>query len=270
MSRSPRAQPVPIADVKTVDLLGLPFPLVDYAKALAIFKTWIESDTPQAHQVCAVNVHTLTSCRRDPQLMGIMRRAALLTMDGQPLRWLANLKYGLDLKERVCGPDLMRQCFAEGQRGHWKHYLLGGAPQTLERLVARLASQFPQAAIVGYHSPPFRPLTPSEIEAQIQAINQAAPDFLWVGLGAPKQEKWIDAHREALNVPVQIGVGAAFDFLSGDVARAPVGLQRIGLEWLYRTIRDPRRLWKRYLTTNVQFCVLALLDLLRSKRSSVD
>jgi N-acetylglucosaminyldiphosphoundecaprenol N-acetyl-beta-D-mannosaminyltransferase len=270
VSRSPRPRTAPISEVKTVDLLGLTFPLVDYAKTLAIFEAWIDSNTRKAHQVCTVNVHTLTTCQRDPQLMGIMRRAALLTMDGQPLRWLANLKYGLKLKERVCGPDLMLRCFAEGQRCHWKHYLLGGAPQTLERLVAALSSQFPQATVVGYHSPPFRPLSQSELEAQIKAINQAAPDFLWVGLGAPKQEKWIDAHRDAINVPVQIGVGAAFDFISGNVARAPVWLQRFGLEWFFRTLRDPRRLWKRYLTTNAQFFIWALMDLLRSKKSSYD
>lgn len=244
-----------------IELMGIEFPVLDYETTLATFQSWIEEKPRTPHQVCTVNTHSLMTCQHHRQLKQTMRNASLLTMDGHPLRWLANIKYRLNIRDRVCGPDLMQKCFAASERQGWRHFLIGGTPQVLNQLVERLSSRFPHAKIVGHYSPPFRPLTAAETEPVISHINHAKPDFLWVGLGAPKQELWINFHLKDIKVPVQIGVGAAFDFLSGNIPRAPQRYQKLGLEWLYRTLKDPKRLWSRYLLTNSQFILQAAVEL---------
>jgi N-acetylglucosaminyldiphosphoundecaprenol N-acetyl-beta-D-mannosaminyltransferase len=173
-------------------------------------------------------------------------------MDGVPLLWYANLVHGANAKDRVCGPDLMLKCLDQGRNVGWKHYFLGGRPQVLTDLVEKMHRDFPGVEIVGWHSPPFRALSPEEDDALIQQINAAKPDFLWLGLGAPKQEKWIAAHLPHIHASVQVGVGAAFDFHSGHIDRAPDWMQSYGMEWIYRMLKD-RRLIKRYATTNPIF-----------------
>lgn len=180
-------------------------------------------------------------------------------MDGLPLVWYANWVHNANIKERVCGPELMLRCLDHGRSQGWKHFFLGGKETVLNDLVGNMRSRFPGVNIVGWHSPPFRPLSSDEDKTLVDQINQCRPDFLWVGLGAPKQEKWIEAHLTKINVPLQIGVGAAFDFHSGHVKRAPVWMQRTGFEWLYRMLQD-RRLIKRYFSTNPVFLLLFLRD----------
>jgi N-acetylglucosaminyldiphosphoundecaprenol N-acetyl-beta-D-mannosaminyltransferase len=148
----------------------------------------------------------------------------------------------------------------------YRHYLLGGAPGVPEQLAQALDKACPGIDIVGTHSPPFRPTTPEEDAAIIENINQAAPDVLWVGLGTPKQEMWMHRHRDKLRVPVMIGVGAAFDFLSSRKRQAPVWMQDRGLEWLFRLVQEPRRLWKRYLVGGSEFVFLVVLELLGLRR----
>jgi N-acetylglucosaminyldiphosphoundecaprenol N-acetyl-beta-D-mannosaminyltransferase len=155
----------------------------------------------------------------------------------------------------------MLKCLEHGQALGWRHFFLGGREQVLEDLANKMRGQFPQANIVGWHSPPFRPLSAEEDQQLVDLINAAKPDFLWVGLGAPKQEKWIAAHLDKIHVPVQLGVGAAFDFHSGHIKRAPVWMQKNGLEWLYRMLKD-KRLIKRYFSTNPVFLLHFVKDLL--------
>lgn len=234
---------------KPVTILGVNFPRLDYASALSLFESWIQAKLP--HQVCIANVHTLVSSIADFELRNINNHA-LTTMDGLPLVWYANLVHRANIRSRVCGPDLMMKCLDHGQARGWRHFFLGGKDEVLADLVKNVRSRFPEADIVGWHSPPFRPLSEEEDKQLVDLINDAKPDFLWVGLGAPKQEKWIASHLDRVNVPVQLGVGAAFDFHSGHIKRAPLWMQKSGLEWVYRMAKD-RRLIKRYFSTNPVF-----------------
>ena len=134
----------------------------------------------------------------------------------------------------------------------WKHYFYGSTQETLDKLKTELEKAYPRVQIVGMYSPPFRPLTEAEDKEIVEAINKASPDFLWIGLGAPKQEKWMGAHHGRVK-GLMVGVGAAFDYYAGNIKRAPIWMQKMNLEWLYRLMQDPKRLWKRYLNTNSKF-----------------
>lgn len=162
--------------------------------------------------------------------------------------------------ERVCGPDLMAAVFERSQLKGYRHFLYGSSERTLSLLESRLAAMFPAARVAGSYSPPYRELTAAEENDVIRRMNSANPDIVWVGLGAPKQDRWMAAYRERLNAPVLIGVGAAFDFLAGTVRRAPPLIQRNGLEWAYRLMQEPRRLSSRYLHSNSRFAALLLAE----------
>ena len=252
---------MPVSEDKqpVVSIGGLPFRVVDYGDTLRLFEQWIYSR--RSEQVCVVNVHSLITACRDRQLHSILLSAGLNTMDGQPLRWYANLVHRAGLRDRVCGPDLMLHCLERGQEKGWKHFLLGSTEQVLAELVERLGKKYPNAKFVGVVSPPFRPLSPKEDHDLLEQINTSGADFLWVSLGAPKQEKWIADHRAHLNVPISIGVGAAFDFHAGNVPRAPMWMRRSGMEWFFRLLNDPR-LWRRYFSTNPHFLFLLVRDFL--------
>jgi len=243
---------------RVVNILGIEFPILGYEDTLNLFQNWVSSGI--SHQVCIANVHTVVACLTDPELRDISNKA-LSTMDGLPLVWYANRVHKANVKNRVCGPDLMLKCLEQGQALGWRHFFLGGKEQVLEDLANKMRCRFPQANIVGWHSPPFRLLSAEEDQQLVDLINAAKPDFLWVGLGAPKQEKWIAAHLDKIHVPVQLGVGAAFDFHSGHIKRAPVWMQKNGLEWLYRMLKD-KRLIKRYFSTNPVFLLHFVKDLL--------
>jgi len=239
-----------------VDVLGVKFLNLNYDRAINVFQKWIISKQP--HQVCFVNVHTLVSSLNDKKLREINNNA-LNAMDGMPVVWYAKLVQGRQKASKVCGPDLMLKCLDEGRNRHWKHYFLGGTEQVLEDLIVSMKNRFPGIEIVGWHSPAFRELTDHEDAELVQLINDAKPDFLWVGLGAPKQELWIASHLDLIHAPVQLGVGAAFNFHSGHIQRAPKWMQKSGLEWLYRIYKE-KRLLKRYITTNPIFMFLLIRD----------
>lgn len=253
---------------KSVDILGIRFPILDYDLTLTLFQDWVNSG--QSHQVCLANVHTAVTSLSDAELRDISNNS-LATMDGTPLVWYGRLVHQADIKARVCGPELMLKCLQHGQEMGWRHFFLGGKDDVLADLVANIRHLYPAAELVGAYSPPFRTLSDEEDQKLVDFINDAKPDFLWVGLGAPKQEKWIAAHLDRVHVPVQIGVGAAFDFHSGRIKRAPLWMQKVGMEWLYRMLKDPR-LVKRYLATNPVFMMYFARDFLRVrlfKRTSV-
>lgn len=241
---------------KTVNVLDVSFPLLDYEQTLNVFDGWVESR--EAHQVCIANVHTVITCLDDLELREINHRS-LVTMDGLPLVWYAKWVHGANAS-RVCGPDLMSMCLDVGRAKAWKHFFLGGTQVVLDDLVSKTQQKYPGVEITGCYSPPFRAMTAEEDQQLVDLINASGADFLWVGLGAPKQEKWIAAHLNQLNIPVQLGVGAAFGFHSGHVPRAPAWMRNSGLEWVYRMCKD-RRLIKRYLATNPLFVLLFLRDL---------
>jgi N-acetylglucosaminyldiphosphoundecaprenol N-acetyl-beta-D-mannosaminyltransferase len=239
------------ADVSTREVLGVPVAMVDYDRAIAVMDQLIERR--ERGYVCVAPVHALMVAQDDPEMLAALRGATLVVPDGMPVVWAANL-LGEQLSDRVYGPELMlRYSDHSAERGH-RVWLYGGRDQgSLVQLALSMRNRHPGIRVVGGYSPPFRPLTPEEEDGVVRQINEAKPDVLWVGIGVPKQEKWMARMRDRLDVPVMCGVGAAFDFHSGRVSMAPVWMQERGLEWVYRTFQEPRRLLRRYLTTNPRF-----------------
>lgn len=201
--------------------------------------------------------HTLVEAADDPVLRERLERDdAVACPDGMPLVWVGRLA-GVNV-ERVCGPDFMPALFDRGRQIGARHALYGGAPGVAEQLAARLVARYPGAQVVLTASPPFRPLTEEEDAAEVARLNAAAPDFIWVGLGSPKQDHWLATHRDRLDAAALFAVGAAFDFHAGRIRRAPRWMQRTGTEWLFRLLSEPRRLVRRYTVTNTRFVLLVL------------
>ncbi len=245
-------------------ILGVGVSAINMKMAVEIIEGWIERREP--HYVCVTGVHGVMESQRDPALRAIHNRAGLVTPDGMPLVWLSRLK-GFAHVERVYGPDLtLALCERAAQRGY-RHFFYGGAPGVPEALAAELTRRFPGLQVAGTFSPPFRPLTPEEDEEVVRMINAAEADIVWVGLSTPKQERWMADHVGRLTAPVLIGIGAAFDFLTGRKPQAPRWMQQAGLEWLFRLLTEPRRLWRRYLVNNPLFLTLIALEMLGIRQS---
>jgi N-acetylglucosaminyldiphosphoundecaprenol N-acetyl-beta-D-mannosaminyltransferase len=239
------------ADVRTRTILGLPIAMTDYEQAMDVMDGMVARR--ERGYVCAVAVHAVMVAQRDKEMRDALLGSTLTVPDGMPLVWAANA-LGENLRQRVYGPELMRRysqrCAAQGHRV----WLYGGRDQGhLVQLALRLRQHNDGIKIVGGYAPPFRPLTSEEEDAIAEQINKAKPDVLWVGIGVPKQEKWMARMREKLEVPVMGGVGAAFDFHAGRISQAPSWMQDRGLEWTYRIAQEPRRLLPRYLYYNPRF-----------------
>lgn len=252
----------------TVDVLDVPLALIDYERTL----DWIDGmvEAGRRGYVCACNVHTVMSSREDPELRSALLGSTLNVPDGQPLVW-AIKALGHSLPDRVYGPELMaRACARAVSDPRRRFYLYGGRNQgALVQLALNLRHRYDGVRIVGGYSPPHRPLTAEEQHAVINEINRSGADVVWVGIGVPKQEKWMAQLRAELDAPVMVGVGAAFDFHAGIVPQAPGWLQQVGLEWAYRLAQEPRRLWRRYLRYNPRFIAafaVQLADHLRAQR----
>jgi N-acetylglucosaminyldiphosphoundecaprenol N-acetyl-beta-D-mannosaminyltransferase len=225
-------------------------------------------DAPESGERLAVHfatAHSLVEAHDRPEVREALR-AGLVEPDGMPLVWLGR-RSQMDV-ERVCGPDFMPALIAAGVPLGRSHFFLGGADGTPEALAARLEARYPGVRIVGTLSPPFRELTVEEDAAVVATINAAAPDYLWVGLGAPKQDLWLAAHRARLNAAALLAVGAAFDFHSRRRRRAPGWMQRTGTEWLYRLASEPRRLAGRYTRVNARFVLLLATERRRRFREA--
>lgn len=201
--------------------------------------------------ICVSNVHTTVMAYKDESYRKIQNEAAMALPDGKPLSLVSRMR-GFSHADRVPGPDLMPRILELSLEKRYKHYFYGSSQKTLDELKKRLEAQYKGLQIVGMYSPPFREITEEEDNAIISQINESRPDFVWVALGAPKQERWMYAHKGKIN-GVMLGVGAAFDFLAGTVERAPEWMQNLCLEWLFRISQDPKRLLKRYLSTNFSF-----------------
>jgi N-acetylglucosaminyldiphosphoundecaprenol N-acetyl-beta-D-mannosaminyltransferase len=245
-----------------VNVLGVGVSAINLAQALNAIEGWIAQRQP--YYVCVTGVHGIMESRVNDSLRRVHNAAGLVTPDGMPLVWLARL-HGLNHVERVYGPDLMLALCDRSILKGYRHFLYGGAQGVPERLANRLKRRYPELQIVGSYSPPFRPLTDEEDEQIVQAINEANPDVVWIGLSTPKQEHWMAEHLGRLTAPVLIGVGAAFDFHSGLKKQAPRWMQRSGLEWLFRLASEPERLWRRYLVNNPLFVLLVLQQALGLK-----
>ena len=259
---SRRPHPAP-ADVRTRDILGLPIAMTDYDGAMDVMDGMIARRDPG--YVSAVAVHAVMVAQHDAEMRDALLGSSLIVPDGMPLTWAANL-LGENLENRVYGPELMlrysQRCAAQGHRV----WLYGGRDQgSLAQLALRMRQDIPGIQIVGGYSPPFRPLSDGEEDELVRMIERDRPDVLWVGIGVPKQEKWMARMRERLNVPVMAAVGAAFDFHAGRISQAPSWMQERGLEWTYRIAQEPRRLLPRYLYYNPAFTLAFARQLARER-----
>lgn len=201
--------------------------------------------------ICVSNVHTTVMAFRDESYRKVQNSGAMALPDGQPLS-IVSRRRGYSEAQRVPGPDLMPAILHLSEEKGYRHYFYGSTPETLEKLRKVLLDRFPKLQIVGMYAPPFRPLTEEEDQEAVRQINESGADFVWVALGAPKQEKWMYEHRGRVN-GLMIGVGAAFDFIAGTVRRAPMWMQKLCLEWVYRICQDPKRMFPRYVSTNFAF-----------------
>jgi N-acetylglucosaminyldiphosphoundecaprenol N-acetyl-beta-D-mannosaminyltransferase len=251
---SPVQSPIEqVSTPPTVEVVGVPLAVIDYEHTLQ----WMDAMVTERQQgyVCVCNVHTVMASQEDLELRAALLGSSLNVPDGQPLVWAMNA-LGQSLHDRVYGPELMARACARAAASGQRFYLYGGRDQhALTQLGLSLRRRFPGINIVGAYAPPFRRLTDEERAAVAEDINESEPDVVWVGIGVPKQEKWMLSLRPYLEAPVLVGVGAAFDFLAGLVPQAPPTLQKAGLEWAYRLTQEPRRLWRRYLRYNPRFVV---------------
>ena len=230
-----------------------------YNDACDRIQNWANKNT--SCYIVAANVHVVMSGYWQPQYQQVVNGAALVTPDGMPLVWSMRL-LGVKEQSRVYGPDLMLAWCDRAAKLGMPIYLYGGTETMLVKLQQNLEQQFPGLKIAGSYSPPFRPLTPEEEQADLDRIHKSGAKVVFVALGCPKQEYWM-ARQETKLQAVAIGVGAAFSFHSGEVSQAPRWMMRLGLEWLYRLVTEPKRLWRRYLVNNPAFLVLFALQLLK-------
>jgi N-acetylglucosaminyldiphosphoundecaprenol N-acetyl-beta-D-mannosaminyltransferase len=255
----------PAVPPPTVDVLGVPLALTDYERTM----DWMDATIQQRGKgyICVAATHTVVATQDDPELRAAVCNASLVVPDGQPVVWAMNA-LGHNLTNRVYGPDLMAKFCERSALTGARMFLYGGRNQgALVQLALNLRRRFDGLQIVGGYSPPFRTLSDEEIDAVVAEINHAKPDVVWVGIGVPKQEKWMAALRDRIDAPVLVGVGAAFDFHAGLVPQAPAWMQSAGLEWLFRLSKEPRRLWKRYLTYNPRFVFGFARQYARHRRS---
>jgi N-acetylglucosaminyldiphosphoundecaprenol N-acetyl-beta-D-mannosaminyltransferase len=240
-------------------VLGMRVDATSYPDAMARIVSW--SEKSESRYVCVATVHMVMEAHDDNGFQRIVNAADLVTPDGMPLVWALRL-LGVPSATRVYGPDLTPLlCEAAAERALPVGFY-GGAPEVLQRMVMVLRERWPSLRVGYCGSPPFRDLTPAEKAEVTAAIQDSGIRLLFVGLGCPKQERWMAAHRANLGV-VMVGVGAAFDFLAGTKRQAPRALQQAGLEWCFRLVTEPRRLWRRYLYHNPRFLGLMAWQLIR-------
>lgn len=236
-----------MTEKKCCNILGTDILVTNMAETVNRVEKDIEELRGQ--YICVGNVHTTVMAHDDAHYHEVQKSAAFVLPDGKPLSAYSK-KHGFPEAKRVTGPDLMLELFARDNG--FKHYFYGSTPETLSLLKEKLAEKYPHLQIAGMVSPPFKRLSEEEDLAEIQKINASGADIIWVGLGAPKQENWMYDHKDKV-CGVMIGVGAGFDYHAGNIKRAPAWMQRMSLEWLYRLLQDPKRLFKRYLVTNTRY-----------------
>lgn len=234
-------------------ILNVPISLVTMADAIDTIRQWIEQGVSRF--VCLRDVHGVMLSHANEELLRIHEDAGMVTPDGMPLVWI--LRKRGHAVSRVCGADLVLNVCELSLKIGASHFFYGGKPGVAERMSRELTARFPGLKVAGHATPPFRPLTDEEDRAFVEMIRESGAKIVWVGLSTPKQEYWMKKHVRELDGAVLFGVGAAFDFFSGDVRRAPMWMQDFGLEWLHRLCSEPKRLWRRYL-------ILAPLFVLRS------
>jgi N-acetylglucosaminyldiphosphoundecaprenol N-acetyl-beta-D-mannosaminyltransferase len=253
------ARPLRIADPARdrIDLAGVLIDQLDLPSAVRRIRGFL--DAGGTHQVVTVNLDFISIAQRDPVFRATINEADLAVADGMPLVWVSRLR-GRPLAQRVAGVDLVDQsCQLAAELGR-RVFLLGAAPGVAEAAGRTMEARYPGLRVADVYAPPFGPIPRAEDDHIVRRIEQAAPDFLFVALGAPRQDLWIRAHHGRLHVPVAMGVGCVLDLLAGVVRRAPGWMQGTGLEWSYRLVQEPRRLWRRYILDDLPMLGMLVLS----------
>ncbi len=235
--------------METCEILGVKINVTNMYETVEIIEKNMKN--AKGNYICVSNVHTTVMSFEDTEYRKIQNDAFMRLPDGGPLSVVSKIK-GHKNAKRVTGPDLMAELFKISEEKGYTHFFYGSTDDTLEKLNLKLQEKYPKLKLAGMYSPPFKELSAKEDGDIVQMINESEADFLWVGLGAPKQEKWMCKHKNKIN-SLMIGVGAGFDYHADKIKRAPKWMQNLSLEWLYRLSQDPKRLWKRYFETNTKF-----------------
>lgn len=238
-------------------VIGIPIDAIRWGTVRETIASWAAAR--ESRYICICNVHSVVTARSDAMFRLAIENADIATPDGAPVAWTLRRK-GYIGQPRVNGPDLMWKLCGDAEASGQGVGLFGATPETLNLLKSVMLKQFPKLQISYLYSPPFRPLTEEETKSIQEDINRSSTEILFVGIGCPKQEKWMASQRGKISA-VMIGVGAAFDYHAGTVSRAPKWMQSNGLEWLHRLVSEPRRLWKRYLVTNTVFIVKTVAEI---------
>jgi N-acetylglucosaminyldiphosphoundecaprenol N-acetyl-beta-D-mannosaminyltransferase len=256
-----------VAELSRCNVLGVGVHAVNMESAVATLERMVRDG--RRGYVCVTGVHGVMEAQADPEFRATLNRAALNVPDGMPMVWVGRCQRHRDMR-RVYGPDLMAAICEASRDGAYRHFLYGGNQGIAQELKERLEQRFPGIRIVGTFTPPFRPLNPDEEEALRRQVQDARPDFFWVGLSTPKQEAFMARYLPRLDATVMLGVGAAFDIHTGHHKDAPDWMKRAGLQWFHRLCQDPARLWKRYLYNNPRFVHRLLLQMLGWRKYPLD
>ena len=235
--------------IPTCNILGVDIAAIDMEWLLEFTKDNITNLS--GDYMCVSNVHTTVTAFEDKEYRAVQNGGIMAIPDGGPLSSTGKRR-GHKKMSRTTGPSYMGEVFKISVQYGWKHYFYGSKQETLDKLKSELEKNYQGIEIVGMYSPPFRPLTEEEDREVVENINRAKPDFLWIGLGAPKQELWMAVHQGKVE-SFMVGVGAVFDYYAGNIERAPHWMQKINMEWFYRLIQDPKRLFSRYMKTNSKY-----------------
>jgi N-acetylglucosaminyldiphosphoundecaprenol N-acetyl-beta-D-mannosaminyltransferase len=248
--------------MKKMNILGINMDCLSYEEMYPIYDNWLSDKTSRSHRLAVINVHICVSALFNKKLRDMYNSADLIGMDSMPFVKWARLFY--DKKsDHLNAPDLLREVSRNAKEKGYTYFLYGGYPGAVDKIERFLKQEYEGINIVGKYSPPFRPLTEEEDDAVCKLINEAHPDFLWIGLGSPKQDVWIHEHVQKIQGCILMPSGATFDFFSGRIRRAPQWIRNLGFEWLFRLTQDVKRLWVRYTIYNAIFMFMFLLQLLR-------
>lgn len=243
-----------------MNILGISMDCLSYGDMHRIFKGWLSDKDSRSHSLALVNVNCCVSALFDKRLRPLYNSADIVGIDSMPfLKW-ARAFYNKD-SDRLYAPDVMLEVSSKAKDASYTFFLYGGASDAPDKIEAYLSERFEGIKVVGKYSPPFRPLTEEEDRTVCEMINRARPDFLWVGLGSPKQDVWISEHQEKIRGTIMVASGATFDFFSGKIKQAPKWIREAGIEWMYRLTKDFRRLWVRYIVYNLIFVMVFSLQL---------
>lgn len=241
--------------IPTCKIMGVRIAAIDMTWLIDFTKKYIKELS--GDYLCVSNVHTTVMSYDDPEYCAVQNGGIMAIPDGGPLSSVGR-KRGFSQMKRTTGPDYMKEILKISAKEGYRHYFYGSTEETLKKLQETISKDYPGVQMAGMYSPPFRPLSKEEDEEIVRMINETHADFVWIGLGAPKQERWMAAHQGKIE-GLMVGVGAAFDYEAGNLERAPMWMQNENLEWFYRLMQEPRRLFKRYFYTNTKFIWYAMI-----------